>query len=72
MNKPFGYKLNIFLFLLPALILFIGILIAPIILSGYYSLTEWNGLGTPEFIGIKNYVEMFTSRSINISRALGN
>ena len=72
MNKPFSYKLNIFLFLLPALILFIGILIAPIILSGYYSLTEWNGLATPEFIGIENYVEMFTSRSINISRALGN
>ena len=72
MKKTLGYKFNIFLFLLPALILFIGILIAPIILSGYYSLTEWNGLATPEFIGIENYVEMFTSRSINISRALGN
>ena len=72
MRRPLSYKLNIFLFLLPALILFIGILIAPIALSAYYSLTEWNGLGTPEFIGIKNYVEMFTSRSINISRALRN
>ena len=72
MKRPLTYKLNIFLFLLPALILFINILIAPIVMSAYYSLTEWNGLGTPEFIGFKNYVELFTSRSINITRALKN
>ncbi len=72
MKRPFSYKLNIFLFLLPALILFVGVLIAPILLSGYYSMTEWNGLGTPQWIGFKNYVELFTSRSINIGRALGN
>lgn len=72
MNRPFSYKLNIFLFLLPALILFVGILIAPIAMSAYYSLTDWNGLGIPEFIGVKNYVEMFTSKSINIGRALTN
>ena len=72
MKRPLSYKVNIFLFLLPALILFVGILIAPIALSGYYSLTEWNGLGTPEFIGFQNYVELFTSKSINIMRALKN
>ena len=72
MKRPFSYKLNIFLFLLPALILFIGVLIAPIILSGYYSLTEWNGLKTPVFIGLANYRELFTRRSINIMRALKN
>ena len=72
MKRPFTYKLNIFLFLLPALILFVGVLIAPIILSGYYSLTEWNGLKTPVFIGLSNYKELFTSKSINIMRALKN
>ncbi len=72
MNKPLRYKLNIFLFLLPALILFICVLIAPIIMSLAYSFTEWNGFTTPEFIGIKNYIELFTSRSINIGRALKN
>ena len=72
MRRPFSYKLNIFLFLLPALILFIGVLIAPIILSGYYSLTEWNGLLTPKYIGLANYQELFTSKSINIMRALKN
>ncbi len=72
MKRPFSYKLNIFLFLLPALILFVGVLIAPIVLSGYYSLTEWNGLKTPVFIGLANYKELFTSKSINIMRALKN
>lgn len=72
MKRPFSYKLNIFLFLLPALLLFVGILIAPIAMSAYYSLTEWNGLLTPKFIGLQNYIEMFTSKTINISQALGN
>ena len=72
MNKPLRYKVNIFLFLLPALILFVGVLIAPIIMSTVYSFTEWNGFNTPEYIGIKNYIELFTSKSINIRRALGN
>ena len=72
MNKPLRYKVNIFLFLLPALILFVAVLIAPIIMSTVYSFTEWNGFNTPEYIGIKNYIELFTSKSINIRRALGN
>ena len=72
MKRTFTYKLSIFAFLLPALILFVGILIAPIIMSLAYSFTEWNGFTTPEFIGIKNYIELFTSKSINIGRALKN
>ena len=72
MKKTLAYKLNIFLFLLPALLLFITVLIAPIVMSFAYSLTKWNGFTTPEFIGFKNYVELFTSKSININRALKN
>ena len=72
MKRTLGYKVNIFLFLLPALLLFIGVLVAPIIMSAAYSFTKWNGLTTPEFIGFKNYVELFTSKSINITRALKN
>ena len=72
MKRSLQYKINIFLFLLPALFLFITVLIAPIVMSFAYSLTKWNGFTTPEFIGFKNYVELFTSKSINISRALKN
>ena len=72
MKRSLQYKINIFLFLLPALFLFVTVLIAPIIMSFAYSLTKWNGFTTPEFIGFKNYVELFTSKSININRALKN
>ena len=51
MKKSLQYKINIFLFLLPALFLFVTVLIAPIIMSFAYSLTKWNGFTTPEFIG---------------------
>ena len=72
MKKMLSNKLVIFVFLLPALILFIGVLIAPIIMSGYYSLFNWNGFTQKVFIGIQNYKELFTSHSINFMRALGN
>ena len=72
MKKTLLNRFNIFLFLLPALFLFVGILIAPIVMSGLYSFTEWNGLKTPLYIGIQNYQELFTSQSISFMKALGN
>lgn len=72
MNKMLSNKWTIFLFLLPALILFVGVLIAPIVMSGYYSLFDWDGFGAKVFIGINNYKELFSSRTIAFSKALGN
>jgi len=72
MNKLYSNKVRILVFLLPALILFCGILIAPIIMSGYYSFFDWNGIGDQTFIGFSNYVELFTSNSIGFMKALGN
>lgn len=71
-NKKSGDALTIFLFLLPALILFVGILIAPIVMSGYYSFFDWNGFSDKTFIGLDNYKELFTSNSIGFVKALGN
>lgn len=72
MKKMFGNKLHIILFLLPALLLFLGILIAPILLSGYYSFFNWNGFGEKIFIGFSNYKELFTSNAIGFMKALKN
>ncbi len=72
MKKMLSNKLVIFTFLLPALILFVGILIAPIVMSGYYSLFDWDGFTQKVFLGFKNYKELFTSNSINFMKALGN
>ena len=44
----------------------------PMIASFALSLFKWNGLGKMTFIGLDNYKELFTSKSINIMRALKN
>lgn len=72
MKKLYSNKLHILIFLLPALILFCGVLIAPIGASAYYSLFDWNGIGAKTFIGLSNYKELFTSNAIGFMRALRN
>ena len=72
MKKLYSNKWLILLFLLPALILFCGVLIAPIGASFYLSLFDWKGLGPMTFVGFDNYAELFTSDSINFLKALGN
>ena len=55
-----GAKLAIFIGLLPALIIYLGIAIVPIGLSMYYSLMDWSGIGAMEFIGFKNFSRILT------------
>ncbi|MCQ2538583.1 MAG: sugar ABC transporter permease [Lachnospiraceae bacterium] len=74
MKKLYGNKLTIFLFLLPALVLFISILIAPIFMSGYVSLFKLQGmnLSTREFVGFDNYRKLFNGGTYDIKVALKN
>lgn len=72
MNKLYSNKKTIVLFLLPALLLFVGILVAPIFMSGYYSFFDWDGMGAKKFIGLENYKELFTSENIGFLKAFGN
>ncbi len=72
MKKLYSNKGHILVFLLPALILFCGVLIAPIVMSTYYSFFNWNGIGAKTFIGLANYKELFTSNAIGFMKALRN
>ena len=72
MKKLYSNKFHILIFLLPALILFCGVLIAPIGASAYFSLFDWKGIGPKTFIGLANYKELFTSNSIGFMKALRN
>lgn len=65
-------KLAIFLFIFPAALLFITIIILPIFMSGYYSLFKWDGITDGTFIGIENYIELFTSKSAGFPKTIGN
>lgn len=66
MDKVFSNKRDIAVFVGPTLLLFVAIVLVPIFVSSYYSLLDWNGIGRGEFIGLDNYIEMFTSsRALN-------
>ena len=67
MKRTLSYKLSIGLFLLPALILFIVILIAPIAMSAYYSFFDFNSIAAKkmDFIGFDNYKTLFCRYLIN-------
>ena len=59
------------LFTLPAVILVSATIYIPFILSGYYSLTKWNGISKePEFIGFQNFVTIFTDTSSNFLKSI--
>ena len=72
MNSIYSKKRYILIFILPALILFCGVLIAPIGASLYYSFFNWKGIGPKTFIAFANYKELFTSNSIGFLKALKN
>lgn len=74
MKKKVITGANVFLFLLPALILFVGFLIIPIITSGYYSFLDLKlaNLNDPKvFCGLDNFRYVF-SDSIELGRAIVN
>lgn len=50
-----------YLFLSPWLLGFFGLFMGPGIASLYFSLTKYDVLSAPEFIGAQNYVQMFTT-----------
>ncbi|MCJ8012560.1 sugar ABC transporter permease [Paenibacillus sp. KQZ6P-2] len=52
-------RLTIAAFVLPSLIIYIGIVFVPIIVSMYSGLLDWNGIGDPKFIGLENFKNLF-------------
>jgi len=50
-----------YIFLLPLLAGVVMFFIIPIIQSFYYSLTDYKGIGSGSFIGLKNYITLFTN-----------
>lgn len=53
-----------YLFILPAFLIYTSIVIGPTIYSVYISLFKWDGIGPKTFIGLKNYIDLFTNDKI--------
>ena len=52
------------MFCLPFIIGFLVFLIIPMGISFYYSLCDYDILSPPEFVGLKNYIDMFTNDEV--------
>lgn len=55
MKKMYSNKLVITSLVLPGVLLFLFAILSPICLSGYYSLTDYSGMGSWNMIGLENY-----------------
>jgi multiple sugar transport system permease protein len=60
-----------YLFLAPALLLYFVWIIAPTFYTMYLSLTNWDGVSAPKYIGFANYIRLFTKDKLFIE-SLGN
>lgn len=50
-----------YLFMLPTIIGFCTFVVYPLIMSIYYSLTDFTGVGRANFVGLDNFKYMFTT-----------
>ena len=64
MQKAFGKKSVIFLFIFPAFLIYTAFVIVSIIWAGYYSFFDWSGVGEKVFVGLKNYIELITQDEV--------
>lgn len=60
MQKMLGNKKAYLVFVIPAFIVYLLLAFIPILMSGYYSTLEWDGIGEKIFIGLANYKTLFT------------
>lgn len=66
--RRFQDNLVIFLFLLPAIVLFLLFVIYPIFQSIYYSLFNWKGFGPAvDFVGLDNFKNIMTDKVFMIA-----
>ena len=50
-----------YLLVAPAVIVTVVFLLIPMIVSGYWSLTHYNGIKPPEFVGLQNYADVLAN-----------
>ncbi len=58
MRNVMSNKFIISLYVLPAFLLILFLIYIPIVLTGYYGLMDWNGIGDMKFIGLENYIQL--------------
>jgi raffinose/stachyose/melibiose transport system permease protein len=60
MNHKIANKFDIFLMVLPGAAVLGFAMVVPIVLSVYYGMTDWAGIGQAHFIGMTNFQQILT------------
>lgn len=55
-----GGTAGYWLYLLPGFVLLLVIVVIPLVFNVYLTFTKWRGVRTPEFIGLENWLRIFT------------
>lgn len=72
MDKVLRDKKAIILFILPALLIFLAVIVIPMFQSGYFSLLKWDGIGEKTFIGFDNYQQLVTNGRDGFMKSVAN
>jgi ABC-type sugar transport system permease subunit len=56
-----------YLWILPALLLYLVFKLVPMISGLYLSLLDWNGIDPPTFVGLRNFARMFSDEIIGLA-----
>lgn len=72
MKKVFSNKLAILVFMIPTLLIYVAFAFLPVLLSGYYSLLDWNGIGQGTFTGLQNFFHLFVGNTDGFTKSVLN
>ncbi|MBS5949250.1 MAG: sugar ABC transporter permease [Clostridium sp.] len=71
-NEKVREEISSYLFLSPYLILFFLFIVLPVVMAVILSLTDFNAVEFPSFIGLKNYITLLTQDSVFMQYVLPN
>ncbi len=61
MKKENKFEFSAYAFMIPAAVIYLSVIVVPVFYSLYISLFKWNGVSDKEFVGMGNYINLFTN-----------
>ena len=65
-------KIAVFIMILPYLLSFFVFIVLPVILAVILSFTDFNSMTFPKFVGLSNYINLFTTDNVFMQKILPN
>ena len=65
-------RMGNYAFMLPALIIYLSVIVVPVFYSIFISLFKWNGVAEMQFVGLGNYITLFTGDAVFLTAIKNN